>query len=157
MQPSLMAILWKRGIRQSLDGGKVWVEPASRLTDDDRWANPFTETRTGGILRADVLSTIALEEIGKVIDGLEAQFPSLKSRDWLPDPHRIIPEQPVTAELMRVLPDLNRHARPKEVQQILLGRIQPSDRIVKVTDDFLLVTARPPRECFRFGDAMRER
>ena len=67
MQPSLMAILWKRGIRQSLDGGKVWVEPASRLTDDDRWANPFTETRTGGILRADVLSTIALEEIGKVM------------------------------------------------------------------------------------------
>ena len=37
MQPSLMAILWKRGIRQSLDGGKVWVGPASRLTDDDRW------------------------------------------------------------------------------------------------------------------------
>src|ERR1700730_16511761 len=112
---------------------------------------------TGGILRADVLSTIALEEIGKVIDGLEAQFPSLKARCWLRGPRRIIPEQPVTAELMRVLPDLNRHARPKEVQQILLGRIQPSDRIVKVTDDFLLVTARPPRECFRFGNAMRER
>jgi hypothetical protein len=120
----LITDLWKRGIRLSLDGedgDKLWVEPASRLTDEDRRAIRSLKPELMRMLRADVL----------------------------PDPDRIIPEQPVIAELMRVLPDLDRHAWPKEVQQSLQARIWPGDRIVNVTDDSLLVSARPPRECYR--------
>jgi hypothetical protein len=64
---------------------------------------------------------------------------------WLPEPERVIPAWSVITEVRRVLPELNRHAWPKEAQQRLLARIQPGDRIGKVTDDFLLVAARPPR------------
>jgi hypothetical protein len=120
----LITDLWKRGIRLSLDGedgDKLWVEPASRLTDEDRRAIRSLKPELMRMLRADVL----------------------------PDPDRIIPEQPVISELMRVLPDLDRHAWPKEVQQSLLARIWPGDRIVNVTVDSLLVSARSPRECYR--------
>jgi hypothetical protein len=146
---ALMNDLRRRGIRLSLEDETVWVEPASRLTDEDEQAIRSLKPELVRLLRTDVLPIIALEEIGKIIDGLEAQFPGLKWRGWLPDPDRIIPEQLVTAELMRVLPDLNRHAWPKEARQRLLARIQPGDRIVKVTDDFLLVSATPPREGYR--------
>jgi hypothetical protein len=120
----LITDLWKRGIRLSPDGeddDKLWVEPASKLTDEDRRAIRSLKPELMRILRADVL----------------------------PDPDRIIPEQPLIAELMRVLPDLDRHAWLTEARQRLLTRIQPGDRIVKVTDDSLLVSARPPRECYR--------
>jgi hypothetical protein len=92
---------------------------------------------------ADIANTF-----GEYTRGPTEDMPMVEE-GWLLGPNRIIPEQPVMAELMRVLPELNRHAWPKEVRVRLLERLHPGDRIVKVDHDFLLVAARPPRECYR--------
>jgi hypothetical protein len=88
------------------------------------------------------------DTFGEYTRGATEDMPMVEEGRLL-GPNRIIPEQPVMAELMRVLPELNRHAWPKEVRVRLLERLQSGDRILKVDHDFLLVAARPPRECYR--------
>jgi hypothetical protein len=98
---------------------------------------------------AELSPIVNLDHISEIVDGLEAKFLGVKARGWLPESEPAIREQSVLAELVRVLPDLIRHAWPLAVRVRLLARLQPGDRIVKVDDEFLLVTARPPRECYR--------
>jgi hypothetical protein len=92
---------------------------------------------------------VPFDQISKIVDSLEARFLGIRPKGWLPESEPAIPEQSVLAEVVRVLPDLIRHAWPLAVRMRLLARLRPGDQIVKVEDEFLLVTARPPRECYR--------
>lgn len=87
--------------------------------------------------------------LDQMSDVLEARFLGIRPKGWLPESEPAIPEQSVLAEVVRVLPDLIRHAWPLAVRMRLPARLQPGDQIVKVDDEFLLVTARPPRQCYR--------
>jgi hypothetical protein len=94
---------------------------------------------------------LTLKQIAERVMGTfeGSQSLGVHPRGWLPPEPERIPHESVVAELRRALPVLNQHGWPQEARQRLLARIQPGDRIVSVTDDFLLVSARPPRECYR--------
>jgi hypothetical protein len=146
----LITSLSKRGIRLYLNGDRVGVAPASRLTNEDRHAIQSLKPELVRMLRSEILPIVTLDHIGKIVDGLEAQFLGIKARGWVPPE----PEQPafpesVVAEVRRVLPVLNEHGWSSEAQQKLPARIQPGDKIVTVTSDFLLIAARRPRTCYR--------
>lgn len=147
--------LRRLGACLTLSSDKVHVSaPAGVLSAELRQQMSENKPALLDLLRAESAAAelspiITLDQIGRVVDELEAQFLDVKPRGWSPKPERVIPAWSVITEVRRVLPDLNRHAWPKEAQQRLLARIQPDDRIGKVPDDFLLVAARPPRECFR--------
>jgi hypothetical protein len=98
---------------------------------------------------AELSPIVPLDEIRNIVDSLEARSLGIRPKGWLPESEPAVTEQSVVAELVRVLPDLIRQAWSLEIRMRLMERIQPGDRIIKVDDDFLLVAAKPPRECYR--------
>jgi hypothetical protein len=92
---------------------------------------------------------VPFDKIGKIVDSLEARFLGIRPKGWLPESDRVGAPLSVLEEVARMLPDLNRHGWTGDARRRLLAQLQPGDRIVKVSSEFALISARPPRDCFR--------
>lgn len=83
----LVASLLQRGIRLSLgDGdGKVWVQPASKLTDDDRRAIRKFKPELMWLLSDAIAPMVALDQVEKIVDMFDAKLLGVKPKGWLPN------------------------------------------------------------------------
>jgi hypothetical protein len=83
----LVASLLQRGIRLSLgDGdGKLWAEPASKLTDEDRRAIRRHKPELMWLLSDAIAPMVPLDQMRKIIDMFDATFIGVKLKGELPN------------------------------------------------------------------------
>jgi hypothetical protein len=83
----LITRLRGRGIRLSRDGSKVWAEPASKLTDDDRQAIRKLKPELIRLLHTDTRGytpIVPLKQIQEIVDAFDAKYLGVKPKGWLP-------------------------------------------------------------------------
>jgi TubC N-terminal docking domain len=149
---SLLAGLVERGIRLIPDGDRLVVEPASKLSDDDR--------RAIRAHKAALLTLLSQPKIDNDSVGPAWVASSARGRDVFDDEpgherpgvHRDSIALEVRQELERIWPEAERLGWPQQriwgasfwpaADRGLAAVLDPKDRVVEVTNDFVTIVKR---------------